>query len=119
MLNKEYLKLKPNSDGETHLCVSMDYTLGGMNYFNYRVDKRGYYLYCTPCKLMDGGSNGVSYRTIQTCLGKGLKQILKEVTRKSKKAEQEATEIALASKAKLIATVCEQYGYELEDNNEQ
>lgn len=118
MLNKEYLKLKPNSDGETHLCVSMDYALGGMNYFTYNVNERGYYLYCTPCSLSNGSSAGSTYTMVQSCLGKGLKKLLKKVTRKSKKAEQEATEIALASKAELIDAVCKQYGYELEDNNE-
>ena len=43
MLKKEYIKLKENGDKETHLCVSMDYDLGGMNYFNYQEVRRGYY----------------------------------------------------------------------------
>lgn len=118
MLNKEYLKLKPNSDGETHLCVSMDYDLGGINYFNGKMNERGYYLYCTPCELSNSEFNGRTYTTARTLVGKGLKKLLKKVTRKSKKAEEEATEIALESKAELIAAVCKQYGYELEDNNE-
>ena len=118
MLNKEYLKLKPNSDGETHLCVSMDYDLGGMNYFNYTTIERGYYLYCIPCVLSDSEFKGRTYTSVRTCVEKGLKKLLKKVTRKSKKAEEESTEIALASKAELISAVCKQYGYELEDNNE-
>lgn len=118
MLNKEYLKLKPNSDGETHLCVSMDYDLGGINYFNGKMNERGYYLYCTPCEFCHSEYSGLPYTSVKTCLGKGLKKFLKKVTRKSKKAEEEATKIALVSKAELIAAVCKQYGYELEDNNE-
>lgn len=118
MLNKEYLKLKPNSDGETHLRVSMDYDLGGINYFNGKMNERGYYLYCIPCALSDSEFKGRTYTSVKTCVGKSLKKLLKKVTRKSKKAEEESTEIALASKAELISAVCKQYGYELEDNNE-
>lgn len=96
----------------------MNYDLGGMNYFNYTTIERGYYLYCIPCVLSDSEFKGRTYTSVSTCVGKGLKKLLKNVTRKSKKAEEEATKIALESKAELIAAVCEQYGYELEDNNE-
>lgn len=111
MLKKEYIKLKENGDKETHLCVSMDYDLGGMNYFNYQEVPRGYYLYATPCKLSD--RNG--YSAVETCLGKGLKILLKQVARRSKKAEDTAIQIAQERKAELIAAVCKEYGYEVEE----
>lgn len=111
MLEKEYIKLKANSDKETHLCVSMDYNLGGMNYFNYQEVPRGYYLYATPCKLEDRDG----YRTVTQVLGKGLKILLKQVARRSKKAEDTAIQIAQERKAELIAAVCREYGYELEE----
>lgn len=111
MLKKEYIKLKENGDKETHLCVSMDYDLGGMNYFNYQEVRRGYYLYVTPCTLEDRGG----YQTVSQVLGKGLKILLKQVARQSKKAEDTAIQLAQERKAELIAAVCKEYGYEVEE----
>lgn len=111
MLQKEYIKLKENKDKETHLCIEMDYTLGGMNYYSCETNPRGYYLYATPCQL---GNRGTC-QCVSQVLGKGLKILLKEVTRKSKKAEDIATQIALERKSELIAAVCKEYGYEVEE----
>lgn len=111
MLQKEYIKLKENKDKETHLCVEMGYTLGGMNYYSGKTNPRGYYLYVTPCQLGNRGT----YQTVCQVLGKGLKILLKEVARKSKKAEDVATQIALERKSELIAAVCQEYGYEVEE----
>lgn len=111
MLKKEYIKLKENGDKETHLCVEMDYNLGGMNYFNYQEVPRGYYLYVVPCTLEDRGT----YQTVSQVLGKGLKILLKQVARRSKKAEDTAIQIAQERKAELIAAVCKEYGYEVEE----
>lgn len=108
---KEYVKIKNNAEHETHLCISMDYTLGGTNWYNYEEITRGYYLYVTPCEL----SNRGSYTAVSTVLGKGLKILLKPVARRSKKAEDIAIQMAEERKAELIAAVCERYGYEVEE----
>mgnify|MGYP000009622683 FL=1 len=111
MLKKEYIKLKENGDKETHLCVEMDYSLGGTNWYNHTPIPRGYYLYVTPCTLEDRGT----YQTVSQVLGKGLKILLKQVARRSKKAEDTAIQIAQERKAELIAAVCKEYGYEVEE----
>lgn len=111
MLEKEYIKLKENGDKETHLCVEMDYNLGGTNWYSHTPIPRGYYLYATPCTLEDRGD----YQTVSQVLGKGLKILLKQVARRSKKAEDTAIQIAQERKAELIAAVCKKYGYEVEE----
>lgn len=108
---KEYVKIKNNAENETHLCISMDYTLGGTNWYNYEEITRGYYLYVTPCRLDNRGD----YQTVSQVLGRGLKMLLKPVARRSKKAEDAAIRMAEERKNELIAAVCERYGYEVEE----
>ena len=48
-------------------------------------------------------------------MGKGLKILLKQVARRSKKAEDTAIQLAQERKAELIAAVCKEYGYEVEE----
>lgn len=75
----------------------------------------GYYLYCTPCKITQHStSNGTSYNTISQILGKGNKLLLKEVSRRSKKAETEAIALAKEKEQFLLERVLTRYGLELE-----
>ena len=108
---EEYVKIKNNAGKETHLRISMDYTLGGTNWYSHEEITRGYYLYAIPCEL----SNRGSYTEVSTVLGRGLKILLKPVARRSKKAEDAAIRMAEERKNELIAAVCERYGYEVEE----
>ncbi len=79
--------------------VYVSYNIGGMNYFTGSVEQRGYYLHCTPVDRRENGGEIVTAFT-------GAKQLLLEVKRKSKKAEQKAIELAKVEENELIQHVC-------------
>lgn len=82
---KKYLKLKPNDQRNTDLKLDLSYSLGGLNVFTYKQERRGYYLIVTPVErsgIMEGFT-----------AFSGSKVLLKEVNRQSAKAEQEALEL--------------------------
>lgn len=73
----------------THLKVEFYYHLGGMNYFTYKNEPRGYYISISPIERIDrDGCILESYAAFS-----GKKYLLKEVKRKSAKAEAEAMAI--------------------------
>lgn len=91
------------------LKVEVYYNLGGMNYFTYKVEPRGYYLSVTPIERVNRGG----YIT-ETCAAfSGYKVLLKEVKRKSKKAETEAEQIAAERMDPIIDRVLIEQGLEL------
>lgn len=92
-----------NNDHCTHLQVRFYYDLGGTNYFTYECKKRGYYLSVTPveCKR-----NCVSFTAFT-----GVKDLLVECKRQSKKAENEALQRADIVEKILIDYICKKYGY--------
>lgn len=113
-IEKRYISIKPNRD-ENSICLEVGYQLGGHNWYNGDTERRGYYLYCTPCKITQHStSNGTSYNTISQILGKGNKLLLKEVSRRSKKAETEAIALAKEKEQFLLERVLTRYGLELE-----
>lgn len=71
-----------------YLKVQFYYDLGGINYFTYQQEPRGYYLSVTPVIKESRGSYVSESYTAFT----GTKICVKSVTRKSKKAETEALE---------------------------
>ena len=113
---KRYIPLADNEHKETHIEVEVGYQLGGLNYWNYENESRGYYLYATPCALSTHQfDNGKEWQSISTTVGRGFKWLLKEVSRQSKKAEAEAIAIANEAMDWLIAKVCERYGLTLKE----
>ena len=79
----------PNSDAN-YYKIEVYYHLGGINYFTYKTEPRGYYLSITPVyKENRGGYNMESYTAFT-----GIKKCIKTVTRKSIKAEAEAEKTA-------------------------
>lgn len=104
------LKLAYNNDGETHLDVDFGYDIGGDNWLSGGTRTRGYYLFCTPVRR----ENRDGVIMVRNALGKGLKILLKEVDRKSKKAEAEAREMANAEIRRLVTLVLQKYGLKLE-----
>ena len=89
--------------------VETYYSLGGMNYFTYKVEPRGYYLSITPVERVDHGG----YITESCAALSGYKMLLKEVKRKSKKAEMEAEQIAADGMQRIINRVLMEQGLEL------
>jgi|SRR5690625_1323019 len=83
MIYKEYREI----DGQTYE-VKLYYTLGGWNHFTSQEERRGYYLSVTPAQVNFDDEGNVVSRT--TRMFSGVKELLVEVTRKSKKREEEA-----------------------------
>lgn len=110
---KKYIDLIPtNCNKENALCVETGYSLGGYNYWNGSTNQRGYYLYITPVEIKERDHGNI----VSKMLGKGLKILLKEVTRKSVKAEREAEILAEEKMQYLIDQVCKKYGLVLKTN---
>lgn len=107
---EKFIALKANRKGLTHLQIRIYYALGGMNYLNYKMEPRGYWLSVTPVTYKtERGFRSISYSAFS-----GYKHFLKEVTRKSKKAAAEAEKIALDCENGLIERVLLENGLELE-----
>ena len=107
---KKYMPIKP-TENENSLCLEVLYSKGGYNWFNGDNERRGYYLHCTPVLLKtDSLSNGTEYSTRTVTLGKLM---LKEVGRRSQKAEEEANRLAEEKVDFIVEKVCRRYGLEL------
>lgn len=102
---KYYIGLKKN-DAATHLRVEMYYNIGGMNYFTGRQERRGYYLSISPVTRNGIMESFTAYS--------GVKFLLKEVSRKSAKAEKQAEDLATELAPDYIDIVCRRNGVELE-----
>lgn len=106
-IRKEYIPVK-SIDGKgntTHLRVELYYDLGGINYFTYREERRGYYGSVIPV-ARDGIMEGFTAFT-------GIKKLIKEVSRKSAKAEDEAAALWATTKQELIDHVLRESGLEI------
>lgn len=107
---KKYIALKENGQKATHLKIELYYSKGGMNYFTYRQERRGYYLSVAPVERKDYG-NGLMMEG--TVLFSGIKKLLKEVKRQSAKAEAEAESMVEQNEHELIEYVLNDNGLEL------
>lgn len=98
---KKYIKAE--GTGVNNLCVELYYNLGGINYFNYKTEPRGYYLSVKPVErtTKDG------YITESYAMFSGVKQLVKEVARKSAKSAEQAKQEAEKLEKTLIEYVCE------------
>lgn len=106
---KEYLQLQGNASHATHLKVETYYHLGGQNWFTGKIESRGYYLSVSPVEYKrEGGMISEGYTAFS-----GLKVLVKEVARKSAKAEAEANKTAEQIKNYYIDKVCEKNGLKL------
>lgn len=103
---KQRIRLKENSNGWNFIEIEVKYSLGGMNYFTGKNEKRGYYLHVQPMEVKGG------YVTITGF--SGAKWLLKETKRKSAKAEQEAIKEANLTKDDCIKLILNKHGLELE-----
>ena len=104
---KRYLKLRENPSKATHLKIETYYSLGGYNYFTYKQEQRGYYLSVVPVERGNGMEGFIAFS--------GVKQLVKPVSRKSKKAEAEAKNLVGTYLENLINHVLAKNNLELEE----
>lgn len=94
-------------DSKTNrIRLSVDYNLGGINYFTYKNELRGYTLHATP-EYAHG-------YMMQCMLGTGVKHLLLEVPRQSKKRAMEACAKAERLAPQLVEWCCREYGLTVE-----
>lgn len=93
------------TDGGKLIELKVIYSLGGWNHFTGVNERRGYYLLCLPVSI---GNHGKVYTAFT-----GVKDLLLEVKRKSKKAEQEAIELANNREEDLLFYVCKENNLKL------
>lgn len=110
--NEHYVPLNPekSADHEDCLRVYVSYDLGGPNIWCGGMDSRGYYLFCAPIKRENGMTAWI--------MGKGLKILLKTVSRASQSALNEALAIAKEKEQELIENVLAKYDLELAEGGE-
>lgn len=101
------LKLKENAMNCTDLEVETFYSKGGMNYFTYEDERRGYYVECSPVEI---GNN-----CITRGLFDGAKIFIEPAKRFNKKRMAQLDEMTLENAKDLIQYVLEKNGLELED----
>lgn len=106
---KKYIALKENATGSTHVKIEVYYNLGGYNVFTYKSEERGYYL--SVCPVKRESRNGVNLESFTAF--SGTKMCILPVTRKSKKAEANAEQIATEREKTLIDFVCNAHGLEV------
>lgn len=78
--------------------IEVNYSLGGINYFTYIDEPRGYYLSVTPVERKI--RNGIVSESI--FFGSGVKRLVREVKRKSEKQYKLAVEEAKAYEKELL-----------------
>ena len=83
--------VKVAGDRATHFKVSVDYSKGGINYFSYKTEPRGYYLYVTPVVREEGFE-----RSALMGDGAGFKVLLKETKRLNRKTLELADTVVQA-----------------------
>lgn len=106
---KKVFRVKPNAEGTTHIKFDTHYDLGGFSYATYRREPRGYYASAQPIKIKEhDGWSSESFTAFT-----GTKWILKEVKRKSAKAETEAMAIATKGMRAMVEYVAKKNGLEL------
>ena len=78
---KETLSMD-NGTSYKQLQIRLGYELGGPNYFTGRHNRRGYYLYLTPCSY-DKATGMMSSTLLGDARESGYKILLQEVKRKN------------------------------------
>ena len=83
----ETIKSEYKNVGKQTFEIRIYYNLGGINYFTNRNEARGYYLSITPVKINKSNYKGNEISCVKFTGCSGIKDLLLEVKRKSKKAE--------------------------------
>ena len=107
---KKYIPVSGNND-VTHLRVELAYDIGGYNMMTYRPKPRGYYLTVVPVKREERYGCMMESFTAFT----GYRQLLREVTRKSAKAEKLAEQTAEELVPIMVRKICEEMHLTVEE----
>lgn len=99
-----FIPLKENGKA-THLKIEVYYKLGGVNYFTYQNEERGYYISVTPVQR---GNGFESFRAFT-----GIKECFIPCNRQSKKKADEAANIPAEKYQHLIDYVLKKNGLEV------
>ena len=83
----ETIKSEYKNVGKQTFKIDLYCDLGGMNYFSGKCERRGYYLSITPVEIDKRNYKGNEISCVKFTVGSGIKDLLLEVKRKSKKAE--------------------------------
>lgn len=102
----KYLEIKNGNHNATHLKVYTYYSLGGYSYWTGENNARGYYLAVQPVER----STRDGVRMEGFVAFSGIKKCILPVSRKSKKAEEKADQIAPDFEKDLIDYVCRKNG---------
>lgn len=107
---REYIPVQNNGTKTTHIKLEVYYSLGGMNYWTYKNEPRGYYLSVTPVErsVSSGGFMMEGFTAFS-----GTKVLVKEVKRKGKKSAEEALKKAEVMKNELISYILNKQGLKL------
>ena len=95
---KKYLKTNKEN---TEIKIELKYNLGGLNYWNYKTEARGYWLHIQPLEIERTGDCTIeSYQCFS-----GYKALILETKRKSDKAYNTALEMLEAKKAEMLEII--------------
>lgn len=105
MLNEYTRTFKVKSNKANVVEASIYYSLGGMNYFTYKVEPRGYYFSLTPYEIRDGWRSFIAFS--------GAKMCVLECGRQSKKRYAEAKALMDSLVNEYLEQFCESNSIEL------
>lgn len=103
---EKYIEIASCNGNATHIKVYTYYSLGGFSCWTYENNARGYYLAVQPVERSARGGVVLEGFTAFS----GVKKCILPVSRKSKKAEENAEKIAADHEKELIDYVCRKNG---------
>jgi hypothetical protein len=89
--------------GAQVLEVEVVYSKGGMNYFTYESDPRGFYLHVTPVEYEESGTPGIRWK--KYTLFSGVKKFVHPTKRFSRKGLETAVSLAQEHVAAMVEHV--------------
>ncbi|MCD8290113.1 MAG: hypothetical protein LUC91_01260 [Prevotella sp.] len=116
---REYYELETESTSVNCIQVKVSYSLGGYNAFTHVEEPRGYYMHVTPVLKVHDNYSDLCGDLIMIGYFSGRRVFLKEVKRKSKKAEEEADNLANTYKWEYIEKVCNDNGLVLKKKGDE
>lgn len=103
---KQYLKTNKEN---TEVKIELKYNLGGLNYWNYKTEARGYWLHIQPMQIEKHESCIIeSYQCFS-----GYKALILETKRKSDKAYSTALEMINSKVTEILEVIKETNNLEL------
>ena len=110
---KKYIPVRSKTTSKVNnLKLEVYYSLGGINYFTYKNEPRGYYLSVSPVERVQHDG----YVTESVVLFSGIKKLVKEVAKSGKKHAEDAITISKNYWHELIDYVCQHEELEVLEN---